>query len=316
MELEKYHITAVQHVTGKAVFVGDLSIAEQILVGKVVYSKYAKARILKCDFSKALAVEGVVDILDYKRIPGDNQMNHLVQDEPCLAVNEVVCIGQPILLIAAKTYDAAVEAERLISIEYEIQEPILTIEDAIAKNSRMSSPRKIENGDPDKAMQEADHVFEGDIHTGGQEHWYLETQSCVCVPLEDGGMKVYSSTQNPTETQLVVAEVLGLDANQVECEVNRMGGAFGGKETQANHSAAWAALLANATGKAVKIVLSRDDDQKITGKRHRFYSKFKIGFNNDGTIQSYIIDLNADGGCAMDLTMAIIERAMFHAENS
>ena len=316
MKLEKYHITAVQHVTGKAVFVGDLSVAEQVLVGKVVYSKYAKARILRCDFSKALLVDGVVDILDHKRIPGDNQMNHLAKDEPCLAAEEVICVGQPILLIAAKTYDAAVEAERLINIEYEIQEPILTIEEAIAKNSRMAPPRKIENGEPDKAMKEADHVLEGEIKTGGQEHWYLETQACVCVPLEDGGMKVYSSTQNPTETQLVVAGVLGLDANQVECEVSRMGGAFGGKETQANHPAAWAALLANATGKAVKVVLTRDDDQKITGKRHRFFSTYKIGFDNDGIIKSYIIDLNADGGCAMDLTMAIIERAMFHAENA
>jgi xanthine dehydrogenase molybdopterin binding subunit len=165
-------------------------------------------------------------------------------------------------------------------------------------------------------METSEYVLEGELVIGGQEHWYLETQACVCVPQEDGGMKVFSSTQNPTETQFVVAEVLGLDAHKVECEVTRMGGAFGGKESQANHPAAWAALLANATGRTVKLVLHRDDDQKITGKRHRFYSTYKIGFNSDGLVNSYIVDLNADAGCATDLSMAILERAMFHAENA
>ncbi len=316
MENPTYHASATQHVTGKAVFVGDMNTPENTLIGRIVYSPHAKAKIISYDTSEALNVKGVVDILDYKRIPGDNQMSHLAKDEPCLAENEVVCIGQVIFLIAAETEEAAVEAEKKIKIEFEPLTPILTIQEAMAKNSRIAPSRKIENGTPEKAMAESDHVLEGELYVGGQEHWYLETQACVCVPLEDGGMKVYSSTQNPTETQFVVAEVLGLDAHKVECEVTRMGGAFGGKESQANHPAAWAALLANATGRTVKLVLHRDDDQKITGKRHRFYATYKIGFNSNGMVNSYIVDLNADAGCATDLSMAILERAMFHAENA
>lgn len=316
MDNNPHHESAIQHVTGQAVYVGDMFPSEKTLIGRVVYSPHAYARIISYDLSQAQMFPGVHEILDYKRIPGDNQLNALSHDEPCLANGTVNCIGQAMFLIAADTEEIAIEAEKLIRVEYELLEPIISIEQAIEKGNRLQPPRKIEIGNADEALQKCKHKFSGTLKTGAQEHWYLETQAAVCVPGEDRDITVYASSQNPTETQLVVAEVLGLPANKVVCEVRRMGGGFGGKETQGNHVAAWAALLANATNKPVKISLFRDDDQKITGKRHRFQSTYTIGFNDEGMIEAYIVDFNADVGMATDLSMAIIERAMFHAENT
>ncbi len=316
MNNNPHHESAIQHVTGKAVYVGDMYPSEKTLVGRVVYSPHAYARIVSYDLSKAIKLNGVHDILDYKRIPGDNQLSPIAHDEPCLANGTVNCVGQAMFLIAAESEEVAIEAEKLIKVEYEVLEPILSIDKAIEKGSRLQPPRKIEIGDVGVSLKNCKHTFSGTLNTGAQEHWYLETQAAVCIPGEERDMVVHASSQNPTETQLVVADVLGLPANKVLCEVRRMGGAFGGKETQANHVAAWAALLADATGKPVKIALFRDDDQKITGKRHRFQSNYTIGFDDDGKIQAYSVDFNSDVGMATDLSMAIIERAMFHAENA
>jgi xanthine dehydrogenase molybdopterin binding subunit len=316
MNKTSHHESATEHVTGQAIYVGDMFPAEKTLFGRVVYSPHAHARIVSYDFSEALKLQGVYDILDYKRIPGDNQLNPIAHDEPCLANGTVNCIGQAMFLIAADSDEIAIEAEKLIKVNYDVIEPILTIDQAIEKGSRLQPPRKIENGNVDEVIKSCKHTLTGTLITGAQEHWYLETQAAVCIPGEDRDMTVYASSQNPTETQLVVAEVLGLPANKVVCEVRRMGGAFGGKESQGNHVAAWAALLADATRKPVKISLFRDDDQKITGKRHPFQSKYTIGFNDDGLIEAYIVDMNTDVGMATDLSMAILERAMFHAENA
>jgi xanthine dehydrogenase large subunit len=310
------HESAVSHVTGKAVYVADMHIGEQMLTGKVVFSPFAHARIVSVDFTEALKVNGVVDILDFRRIPGVNQLNPLTHDEPCLAEEKVNCIGQAILLIAAENEHAAIEAEKKIKIIYDTLEPVLTIQQAREKGTALAKTRKIETGKPEESLLKASHILEGELKIGGQEHWYLETQSALCVPDENREMMVYASSQNPSETQHVVSEVLGLQANQVVCEVKRMGGGFGGKETQASHVAAWSALLANATGRPVKIVLFRDDDQKYTGKRHPFEASYKIGFSDEGTIISYILDLHADAGMATDLSMAILERALFHADSS
>ncbi|PKP51878.1 MAG: xanthine dehydrogenase molybdopterin binding subunit [Bacteroidetes bacterium HGW-Bacteroidetes-1] len=310
------HESAVSHVTGKAVYVADMLINSQVIVGHVVFSPYAHARILEYDFTDAIKVKGVIDILDYNRIPGVNQLNSIAHDEPCLAREEIHCIGQAMFLIAALNEKSAIEAEKKIKIKYEVLKPILSIEEAIEQDSRMFPTRRIETGSPDDTLLNAPHVLEGQLDIGGQEHWYLETQAALCVPGEDREMTIYASSQNPTETQLVVAEVLGLNANQVLCEVKRMGGGFGGKETQANHIAAWAALLADATNRPVKIVMSRDNDQKYTGKRHSFKAFYKIGFDHDGRIISYIVDLHGNAGMNADLSMPILERALFHSENS
>jgi xanthine dehydrogenase molybdopterin binding subunit len=310
------HESAISHVTGEANYVSDIQLHNNLLWGHVYFSPKAHANIKSYDLSEALKIDGVVDILDIKRIPGINQLNALSHDEPCLADGKVSFIGQAIFLIAAKNRETAILASKKIKIEYEELESILTIEDAMAKSNLLAPTRRIETGNPDEAMKSAQFRLKGKLSTGAQEHWYLETQSAMCVPGENRNMTVYASSQNPTETQNVVAEVLGLQSNQVICEVKRMGGGFGGKETQANPIAAWAALLADATQQAVLMQLSRDEDQKITGKRHPFLSNYEIGFDENGIITSYIVDLHGNAGSSFDLSIPILERAMFHAENS
>lgn len=310
------HDSATGHVTGRSVYVNDMEAGPGQLVARVVYSKHAHARITDIDFREAAGVPGVAAIITAKDIPGKNQMGPVVHDEPCLAEGEVSFAGQAVVLIAAETEEAALEAERLIRIEYIPLDAVLTLRDAIVKNSLIAPPRYIRRGDAAGAIEKAPLKLEGMLETGAQEHWYLETQSALAVPGEGREMTICASSQNPSETQAIVAEVLGIPRNEVDVEVRRMGGAFGGKETQANHVAAWAALLANATGRPVKIHLFRDDDQIMTGKRHRFLSKYRIGFNDEGRILAYEVELNSDAGAATDLSLAILERAMFHAENA
>ncbi len=310
------HDSATKHVSGESVYVNDIQAGEQMLFGHLVYSKMAHATFEIDNLSEAKSYNGVKAILTADDIPGANQMGPVIPDEPCLAKNKVHCIGQVILLIAAETKEIAREAEKLITIRYNPLEAILDLDMAIKKGNRLHPPRKIETGKISHGFQQSDHTIEGILKTGGQEHWYLETQSCLAVPGEGKEIKLFSSTQHPTETQAIVAEVLGIQKNEVEVEVRRMGGAFGGKETQANHFAAWSALLANATGRPVKINLNRDEDQIITGKRHNTLSNYKAGFDKNGKIIVVDIDLNLDAGCTTDLSMAIMERAMFHVDNA
>jgi xanthine dehydrogenase molybdopterin-binding subunit B len=309
------HDSAIKHVTGQSVYVNDIE-ANRQLVGRVVYSPEAHARISLIDTKAALKLNGLVAILTYKDIPGENQLGPVINDEPCLAEDEVTFIGQAIALIAAETEEAAIKAEKLIRIEFEELETILDLHEAIEADSLIAPPRIIECGNVDETLKSAPHVLSGELETGAQEHWYLETQSALAIPGEGKEMLIHASSQNPAETQAIVAEVLGISKNEVDVEVRRMGGGFGGKETQGNHVAAWAALLANATKRPVGIHLFRDDDQKITGKRHRFLSKYEIGFNDEGKILVYSVELNSDAGSATDLSRAILERAMLHAENS
>ncbi len=311
-----FHDSAQKHVTGQSVYVNDIEISSYQLVGKVVYSPIACGKINSLDIEQAKKVPGIKAIITAKDIPGENQMGPVVHDEPCLAENEVHFIGQAICLIAAENEVAAHEAEKLIKIDFEALPAILSLQEAIEKENLLCPPRKIECGNVDEAFSTSAHVLRGTLSTGAQEHWYLETQTALAVPGEEKEMKVYASTQNPAETQAIVAEVLGIQKNEVEVEVRRMGGGFGGKETQGNHVAAWTALLANATKFPVCMHLFRDDDQKITGKRHRFLSNYKIGFNDDGKITAYSVELNSDAGAATDLSRAILERAMLHAENA
>jgi len=310
------HESAELHVTGEAVYVDDILVNEQLLVGRVVYSPHAHARIESFDLSEAKKVPGVHAVLSYKDIPGHNQMGPVIKDEVCLAENEVNCVGQAMFLIAAETGEQCLEAEKRMKVKFVELEPILTIEKAIEKNSLMGPGARIERGDVGAALKNAPHVIKGELRTGAQEHWYLESQASLCIPGEGNEIHVYSSTQHPSETQALVAEVLGIGKNQVVVEVRRIGGAFGGKETQANHTACWTALLSRATKRPVKIRLFRDDDMKITGKRHRFLTRYEAGFDDDGTLLAVNLELNGDGGCASDLSFAIMERATLHADNA
>lgn len=310
-----YHESAIKHVRGKSIYVNDIDAGKLMLCGKVFYSPFSHAEIKSINIEKALNVEGVHAILTYKDIPGINQLGPVYHDEPCLAENEVTFMGQAIALIAAESMEIALKAEKLIEVIFNQKHAVITLEEAIERNQLLAEPRIISRGDVESALNNSLHTIEGTLKTGAQEHWYLETQSSLCIPIEDD-YYIYSSTQHPSETQAIVAEVLGLNRNRIIVEVKRMGGGFGGKETQGNHVAAWAALLSYHTKRPVKIHLFRDDDQIMTGKRHRFISNYKIGFDNDGVISAYKVELNSDAGACADLSMAILERAVFHADNS
>ncbi|TLY27331.1 MAG: xanthine dehydrogenase molybdopterin binding subunit [Ignavibacteria bacterium] len=310
------HESAELHVSGEAVYVDDMLVHDRLLVGRVVYSPHAHAKIKRFDLHKAKKAPGVHAVLCHTDIPGHNQMGPVVKDELCLAVDEVTFIGQAMFLIAAENEEQCFEAEKLIDVDYEELEPILTIEDAIAKNNPMGPPAKIERGDVAAALKSSPHRIAGELRTGAQEHWYLESQVCLCIPGEGREIRVFSSTQHPSETQALIADLLGIGKNEATVEVRRMGGAFGGKETQANHTACWTALLSHATRRPVKIRLFRDDDMKITGKRHRFLTRYEAGFDDEGRIGAVRFELNSDGGATVDLSFAIMQRAMLHVDNA
>ena len=310
------HESASLHVTGEALYVDDLPSSPSLLIGRVVYSPHAHARIISFDLTKAMKAPGVAAVLCAKDIPGHNQMGPVVKDEPCLASGEVTFVGQAVFLIAAKTDAQCRAAEKLIEVTYKPLHPILTIDDAIAANCLLGPARTMQRGDADAALRSAVHVIEGELRTGAAEHWYLESQASLSVPGEGAEMTLYCGSQHPSETQTLVAEVLGVKKKDVVVEVRRIGGAFGGKETQGNHVACWSALLARATGCPVKVRLFRDDDMIMTGKRHRFLTCYKAGFDNEGMLQAVRIELNSDAGAATDLSFAIMERAMFHCDNA
>lgn len=311
-----HHDSAFGHVTGKSTYVDDIPVHAALLHGHVVYSPHAHARIVSIDTAKAKALKGVYAVITASDIPGENQMGPVVHDEPCLATGEVNCIGQAVVLIAAADEQTARQAERLLDIQYERLDAVTDLRTAIRNNMLLAPERIMQRGDVRQAMDKAAHVLKGELETGAQEHWYLETQTALCIPGEGREMNVFSSTQHPSETQAVVAEVLGVPRNEVTVETRRMGGAFGGKETQANHTAAWTALLACAAGRPVKVRLFRDDDQKITGKRHPFLIEYTVGFDDSGRLLALDVILQADAGYATDLSMAILERAMLHADNA
>ncbi len=310
------HESARLHVSGEAIYIDDMPTPAQLLIGRVFASTIAKGTIKSYNLDKARELEGVHAVLTYKDIPGDNQMGPIIHDEPVLSEGEISFIGQAIFIIAAESEEIAKQAERLIEIEYDEQKPITSIRQAMSEGELIQPARIIQRGDVEKGFEEATHIIEDEIEIGGQEQWYLETQTCLSVPGEENDMIAYSSTQNPSETQAIIAEVLGVSKMEVEVQTRRMGGAFGGKETQANHVASWASVLARYTKRPVKIRLFRDDDQKMTGKRHRFITKYKVGFTAEGKLVAVDFQQNCDAGAAVDLTMAVLERAMMHADNS
>ena len=310
------HESAWLHVTGEAIYVDDLPASSRQLVGKVVYSPHAHARIRSFDLTLARGIPGVHAVLSAVDIPGANQMGPVVHDEPCLAAGEVTFAGQAVFLIAAETDEQCRQAEQQIEIVYDPLPAILSIDDAIAEKTMLGVQRTMARGSVDNALKTAPHLIRGELRSGAQEHWYLESQVALCVPGERHEMTVYASSQNPSETQTLVAKVLGVQKNEVTVEVRRIGGGFGGKETQGNHVACWAALLCRATSRPVKVRLARDDDMIMTGKRHRFLSRYEVGFDDDGHLLAARFELNSDAGGATDLSHAIMERAMLHSDNA
>ncbi len=314
-DTDPVHESALRHITGEAVYINDIPVNDQMLHGFILTSTIACGKIISMDVEKAKMLDGVHAILSYKDIPGINQMGPVADDELCLAEKDVDFIGKAILLIAAETTEIALKASRLIDIEYERSEPVLVLEDAIRKGLLIIPPIEISTGDADKALSTSKHTLKGELRTGAQEHWYLETQTCLAIPGEDDEMGIFSSTQHPSETQAIISRILKIPKNNISVEVRRIGGAFGGKETQANHFAAWAALLAHHTKKPVKIHMNRIDDQKITGKRHRSINNYEVGFSDDGTLTALKVAINLDAGSSTDLSRAILQRAVFHIDN-
>ncbi|MFT6772141.1 MAG: xanthine dehydrogenase large subunit, partial [Congregibacter sp.] len=261
---------------------------------------------------------GVIDVITRDDVPGIIDIGPVFPGDPLMVGlgDTVEFHGQVLFAVAATSYAEARRAVRLAKVEYTSLPACLSIEDGLAAESFVRPAHYQRRGDAQSALPKAPHRVQGELQIGGQEQMYLEGQVSLCVPEEDGGMLVYSSTQNPTEGQKLVAEVLGVDLHQVTVDTRRMGGAFGGKETHANQWACLAAILARRTGRAVKLRLARGDDMRATGKRHHFLSRYDVGFDHEGQIQA--LDLMLAGGCGMspDLSDAIVDRAMFHSDNA
>jgi xanthine dehydrogenase large subunit len=303
------------HVRGESLFVDDINVRQGTLSGAVFYSPVANGSIKNIDYSKAEELEGVVKIITSQDIPGENQIGAIIQDEPLFAENEVHYTGQPIALIVAESLSIAKKARKLINIEIEEKPAVTTAKDAYGKSMFISPPRTFSLGDMN-AFDKCDYVFDGSCFSNGQEHLYLETQSSYAYPMENGNIKIISSTQGPTAVQKITARVLGLSMHKIEVEVIRLGGAFGGKEDQGTPWAAMTALAVFILDKPVKLVLERHDDLIMTGKRHPYESSFKIGLNNNLKIIAFEATYLQNAGAAADLSPAIAERTLFHATNS
>ncbi|XXF79624.1 xanthine dehydrogenase molybdopterin binding subunit [Myxococcaceae bacterium GXIMD 01537] len=310
------HDSGLKHTSGEARYVDDLPMPPGGLVGHVVASPHARARILRRDATRARALPGVHAVFLAEDIPGDNQIGAIIHDEPLLADGEVHCVGQAVAFIVAESAAVGRKAAALVEVEYEPLPAHLTVKDAVAAGSFMSEPHTIRRGDADAALAAAPVRIRGECTTGAQDHFYLETHVSLALPEEDRAVRLLCSTQHPSEVQAKVAEVLGVHRHEVTVEVPRMGGGFGGKETQAAHFAAFAALGAVRTRQPVKVWLNRDQDMEMTGKRHPFWSRYEAGFSEDGRLLALKAELYADGGWANDLSRSICDRALFHLDNA
>jgi len=310
------HESAAAHVTGEALFTDDLTPRfPHLLHAWPVLAPYAHARLIHLDIEAAMQEPGVVTALTAADVPGVGNAGVNRRDEPLFPL-EVLHHQQPVAWVLAESLEAARRGAQRVAAEYEELPSILTIEQAIAASSFLAGPIRLSRGDADTAMAQSAYVVEGELHTGGQEHFYLETQSAIAWRDESGGITVESSTQHPAETQEIVARALHLESHCVSVQCLRMGGAFGGKEVQANAWAAIAALGAYKTNCPVRVRLPRVLDFALTGKRHPFLLRFKAGFDDEARLQGLKATLYSDGGWSLDLSEPILWRALFHADNA
>ncbi len=310
------HESAEKHVTGKAVYVDDMPELPNQLHIAVGGSQHAHAKIKSIDLTSVRETLGVVDVITVHDVPGHVDIGPVFSGDPVLVEELCEYIGQPIFAVAADTMEIAKAAVAKAYIEYDVLEPTLTVEKALEDEFFVRPTHHHKRGDSAKALAEAPNRIQGQQHVNGQEHFYLEGQVCSVLPTEDGGMKVYSSTQHPTEVQKLVAEVLDVSINKVQVEIRRMGGGFGGKETQAAPLACIAAIVANKTGRPVKYRMSRHDDMVMTGKRHPFFNKYDVAFDEQGIMMGSEIMVAGNCGNSPDLSDAIVDRAMFHSDNA
>jgi len=310
------HDSATRHVAGTALYIDDLPEPEGLLHGALHLAEVTHARILSVDLSAARALPGVVDVITVADVPGDPDIAPVFPGDPVLARGVVEFHGQPVAAVVAHDLATARAAARLVRVTYEELPPLLRLEEAIDRQSWVGDPHTMRRGDPAAAIAAAPHRISGEFHLGGQDHFYLEGQISMAQPQEGGTVFVWCSTQHPSEVQKLVARVLALPIHAVTVECRRMGGGFGGKETQAAQFACLSAVFAARTGRPVKFRLDRDEDMIITGKRHDFLVRYDAGFDDQGRILGYDLMLAGRGGCSADLTNAVVDRAMFHADSS
>ncbi|MEL0437641.1 xanthine dehydrogenase molybdopterin binding subunit [Phycobacter sp. K97] len=311
------HDAARLHVTGAARYVDDTPTPRDTLHLAFGLSTIAKGRIMSMDLEQVHSTPGVVAVLTAQDLPFDNDVSPSIHDEPLLSDGTVHYVGQPVFLVIATSHRAARVAARKAEIDYAEETPLLTLDEALAADSRFEEgPRVYEKGDAAAAIAAAPRIVEGTFELGGQEHFYLEGQAALALPQEDGGMLVNSSTQHPTEIQHKVAEAIGLPMHAVRVEIRRMGGGFGGKESQGNALAVACAVAARHTGRPCKMRYDRDDDMIITGKRHAFRISYRAGFDADGRLQGVEFTHLVDCGWAQDLSLPVADRAMLHADNA
>lgn len=310
------NIDSTNHVTGKSVYLDDILIQKGTLQAIIFGSPIAHGRITHLDISKAEELTGIEKVLTYKDITGQNQIGGIIEDEPLFAEHEVHFQGQPIALIVAKDEHTARKAIKLIEIRFDELEAIIDPREAKEKGLLLIPPRTFSIGDINNAWSKCDYIFEGKVESGGQEHLYIETQGAYAYPIDNGSIKIHSSTQGPTAVQKTAAKVLGIAMNRIEVDVARLGGGFGGKEDQASGFAAMVALASYVLNRPVKLSLHRLDDMKMTGKRHPYSSDYKIGLSKDLKILAFQTTLYQNGGAAADLSPAIMERTLFHSTNA
>ncbi len=311
------HDAANLHVTGSARYIDDIPTPAGTLHLAFGQSAIAAGLIETMDLAAVRSCPGVVAVLTADDLPFDNDVSPSNHDEPLLATGEVHYVGQPIFAVVATSHLAARAAARQGKISYNETAAILSIDDALAAGTIFEDgPRIYQKGDAAGAISGAAHVIEGQMEIGGQEHFYLESQAALVFPQEDGDMLVHSSTQHPTEIQHKVAEALGVPMNAVRVETRRMGGGFGGKESQGNALAVACAVAASLTGKPCKMRYDRDDDMVITGKRHDFRISYRAGFDDQGCVAGVEFVQYARCGWAMDLSLPVADRAMLHADNA
>ena len=310
------HESGVGHVTGRAQYVDDIAQRRPMLDVWPVCAPHARARIRRRDASRARALPGVAAVLMAEDIPGQNNVGVSRHDETLFAADEVCYHGHIVALVVGETLAACRAAAALVEVDYEPLPPIVSIADAIAQKSFHTEPHVLQRGDCAAALRRAPRRLAGEFSFGGQEHFYLETQAAWAEPGDDGDIVIFSSTQHPSEIQTIVAEVLGRPRNKVVVQAPRMGGGFGGKETQGNTPAALAALAALYTDRPVRVQFDRDLDMMLTGKRHPFFGTYDVGFDAEGRLLAAEVELTSDGGWSLDLSQPVLDRALFHLDNA
>lgn len=310
-----FHESSRSYVTGEAEYIDDRALYGDEVFVDVFYSTIAYGRIKEIDISQAMKTKGVLAIYQAKDLH-ENLWGNIFKDQPLLAEDFVQYAGEPILIIVAENRNCLLRAKQKIKVDYEELQPVLSISEARFRKQFIGLKREIQSGDVESALKSSPHRLHGVIKMQGQDHFYFESQACIAYPKEDGQIEVHASSQHPSEVQQMVAEALGLKFHQVVCIVKRMGGAFGGKESQAGPFAVYASLVAKKLNRPARLILNKDDDMQITGKRNPFENEYDVGFDDNGKILAAKFNFFSDGGAYADLSTAIMERAMLHCDNA